>query len=101
MPTMTITDKDWTIEEMAEAWADDNTLTPEQCRTAADTEAAWIINNISKEMPGWSYDATTGTFSGPAAVGGQIANPVGTILGLICEAVDFTIEHLDEIRAEA
>jgi hypothetical protein len=93
--TMTLQNEDWTRAEIVAAWADDETLTSEQLVECADTELAWIINNLNQgELSGWTYDAGTGAFWGPARNDAH-----AQILSLFVEAADYTVEHLDEIRA--
>lgn len=91
---MTIADTDWTTEEQAKCWADDDTLTPEQCQRAADTAEAWLILHLHEQMRGWNYDGN-GVFTGPA----DTEKAYGGLLAAWTDAIDYTIEHLDEIRA--
>ena len=92
--TMTITDTDWSTEGITEGWMDDEPR--EVAEVAADTEVAWLINNLHTHLRGWNYDAKTGTFSGPAN-----KDAVSVVMDLMVQAADFAIENLDEIRADA
>jgi hypothetical protein len=94
---MTISDHDWTRDQIVRGWLDEET--PEVAQDAADSEIAYIILNIHRVVGvGWTYSGD-GQFGGPYLGAGFDA--VDRILTLICAAVDYTIEHLDEIRAEA
>jgi len=90
--TMTLTDTDWTEAEMAAGWADDGTAA-EVAALCAESEIAYLVNNTHKTMPGWTF--SKGTFSGPSR-----KNAADDALGMIVEAVDYVVEHLDEIAAE-
>jgi hypothetical protein len=92
--TMTITDTDWSTEGITECWMDDEPR--EVAEDAAQTEIAWLINNLHTKLPGWTYDPRTGTFAGPVRT-----DAVSVVMGLVVEAGDFAVEHLDEIRADA
>jgi hypothetical protein len=88
-----ITSPEWTIEEMAAGWADDETLAAEQITDCADTEAAWLVNHTGEYLPGWGF--AHGTFSGPAR-----SDAITEIMSLFVLASDYVIEHMDEICGE-
>lgn len=96
--TMILRNADWTRADMALAWADDESLTAEQISDCTDSEIAFIINNLPEYLPGWSYDAKSGTYSGKYR---PEVDFVGQVLSIICDAVDYVVDHLDEIKTEA
>ena len=97
--TMALQNSEWTRMEIAICWADDESLTAEQIEDCADSELAFIINNLPSYLPGWSYDGRSGTFTGTFRRNG--VDVMGQIMQIICDAVDHVVEHLDEIKAEA
>lgn len=94
--TMTLTNADWSRADMVSVWADDETLTDEQIADCADSQIAYIINNLHLSLPGWSYDAGAGLFTGTTRYD---SDPHALILDLMVDAADYVVEHLDEIRA--
>lgn len=91
---ITISSPDFTIESMRAEWADDETLTAAQVNACADAEYAYYVITVSDKMRGWSYNVG-GSFTGPAR------NDAIEIIGsLKVEAVDYVVEHLDEIKTE-
>lgn len=100
--TMTISSPEWTIEGMTAGWADEET--PEVARAAADQQYAWLILNTNRylrernsDLRGWSFDGTTGSFSGPATNWSGVPD---TIEGLMMVATDYVCEIIDDIRKE-
>ena len=86
---MTVTDPDWSHDEVTRGWEDDPTSAP-YAAVCADTEHAWLINNTHAALPGWQFE--DGTFSGPYYDG-----VLAVLNQLVSEAVDFVISVLDEI----
>jgi hypothetical protein len=94
---MTISDHDWTRDQIVRGWLDEET--PAVADDATDNQIAYITLNIHRTVgAGWTYSGD-GQFTGPyLGAGFDAVDRIGT---LMCAAADHTIEHLDEIRAEA
>jgi hypothetical protein len=91
---MVIKDSDWTLAGLAKSFEDEET--PAVAIDAANTVHAWVIVNMSKHLGfGWTF--TDGAFETPYTP--NVSAPA--VLALMTEAIDFAVEHLDEIRAEA
>jgi len=91
---MTIEDEDWTVLGFIGGWADDPTTTAQEAQLSADSQIAYLLNHTREIMPGWSF--ARGAFSGP-----NRKNAVDEIHSLLIASVDYVIERLDEIKAEA
>lgn len=94
MLEMTITIKDATYDESLAAWMDGGEPR-ETGQGCADLQEAWLVNETHTHIRGWRY-VGNGTWTGEAR--GTI---VDELLALHTEAIDYVVEHLDEIRAEA
>lgn len=85
---------EWTIEGFKGEWADDWTLTPAQVSACADTQHAFLVNETSAMIRGWSY--TGAGFAGPL----RNNDVIGKIMTLLGASIDFVVDNLDEIKAE-
>jgi len=86
---MTLTDLEWTIDGLVEAWSDSEDTCP-YAGECADSESAWLTNHTHECLPGWSF--SNGTFSGP-----PVDNAYSVILGLFVESSDYVLANLGEI----
>lgn len=92
---ITIISEAFTIADMRADWADDESLTGAQVSACADAEYAYLVNEVGDKMRGWSFEGR-GAFTGPARL-----DAISLIGELKIAAVDWVIEHLEEIKAEA
>jgi hypothetical protein len=94
MQIISIQSAEWTHAEFQADWADDET-TADIAAACADAEYAYLINQAGTVLSGWQYDGLRGAFTGSAR-----ADAITLIGELICAAVDYVLEHVDEIRAD-